>query len=536
MPVKISELPAATLPLTGAELVPLVQSGVTKQAVVSAFVRQVAGLDPTGVADSTAAIQAALTSGGAWSLGAGTFKYSSLTLPAGATLRGQGISATTLNRSTTTGTAILLGDAAQISDIQLSGASVATAGYVVSLQGNGCLLSRVQITDYYVGVRVGVLAGLQSVNAQINGCIFFDGATTLGGAGILAENFSDLGVKNLEMTGPLAGTQPSSGLRLLNGDTALVSNVNITLHGKALEINPGVGSNCYAATFVNCFFDSAGTISGGTSVSSADIHPAGNVLDTKFANCWFGLSTGAFGCFVGPSGTVDGLAFTGCEFVDNGASGLIVTGSGAKNWVVTGGFSGGNTDAGIRVTSASTNFTITGHAAGNISGRGANNYGIKIEAGASDNYCISGNNLIGNTTAGLSDLGTGTSKIVFPNLGQAIGTFTATFTGVTATVTGSVKYVTDGSRVTLDFPFLTGTSNATGRTITGVPTALQPVSTKVFPALTVDNGANSVWGVATLTGGGGTITLAPSAVNSASNWTNSGATSVSAMELTYTLA
>jgi hypothetical protein len=37
---KISELSAATLPLTGAELVPVVQGGVTYQTNASAFIRQ----------------------------------------------------------------------------------------------------------------------------------------------------------------------------------------------------------------------------------------------------------------------------------------------------------------------------------------------------------------------------------------------------------------------------------------------------------------------------------------------------------------
>ena len=109
--VKITDLPAATTPLTGAELLIAVQSGVTKQTAfsnapyvpagggavtttVQAKLRESVsvidyGADPTGVADATTAIQAALTASTYVTFGkaGNTYKISgALTVQTGSTL------------------------------------------------------------------------------------------------------------------------------------------------------------------------------------------------------------------------------------------------------------------------------------------------------------------------------------------------------------------------------------------------------------------------------------------------------------------
>lgn len=114
------------------------------------------------------------------------------------------------------------------------------------------------------------------------------------------------------------------------------------------------------------------------------------------------------------------------------------------------------------------------------------------------------------------------------------GTFTVTLTGVTTTVTGTASYIMgSGGQVNIDLPMLTGTSNSTGKTITGIPSWLQPASGKLFPAAVSDNGGSYVWGAANLSAG--TITLTPTAGNIASGWTNSGAMEVNSLSLSYTL-
>jgi len=85
--IKISQLPDATTPLTGNEVIPLDQNGITKKAP-AAFISPVVsvkayGAVGDGVTDDTAAIQAAinsLTSGGALYFPTGIYKSGALTV------------------------------------------------------------------------------------------------------------------------------------------------------------------------------------------------------------------------------------------------------------------------------------------------------------------------------------------------------------------------------------------------------------------------------------------------------------------------
>lgn len=74
--------------------------------------------------------------------------------------------------------------------------------------------------------------------------------------------------------------------------------------------------------------------------------------------------------------------------------------------------------------------------------------------------------------------------------------YTGTLTGVTTTVTGTVYYVKVGDQVTIDTPYnaMTGTSNATTKTITGMPAAIRPASTKRWFAIVQDNGGVALAG------------------------------------------
>jgi polygalacturonase len=85
--IKISQLPDATLPLGGTEVVPLDQSGITKKAAISAINPVINvktfGAKGDGVTDDTAAIQAAVdyvfsAGGGTLAFPTGTYRVTTI--------------------------------------------------------------------------------------------------------------------------------------------------------------------------------------------------------------------------------------------------------------------------------------------------------------------------------------------------------------------------------------------------------------------------------------------------------------------------
>lgn len=375
-----------------------------------------------GVADDTSAIQAALdsVSSGIVLIPAGLYNVTSLTMPNGVSLVGEGPYASVLRETNATATTISAGISNTIKDLKIISSVARTAGFYINISGNGCLIENCEFDDYYIGVSVGAIADPITVNARVFDCVFRSSNTTLGSGAIQYLHFSNAQIANCVITGTtVSSTQPTFGIRFQNGDTAFVTDCNVTVHGKALLVDPPAGLNCFALTIVSSIFDSAHQISGGIAVSNAEIGGAGNVFNTRISNSWFGLASTKNGCHLltSGSGVVDGITFTGCEFIDNGENGLLADGANIKDWFVTGGHSGGNAASGIRCAAGTNYFTITGHRAGNISGRGPNNFGISLDAAAEGNYVIADNNLVSNASGAINDGSTGFNGQIFNNLG-----------------------------------------------------------------------------------------------------------------------
>jgi hypothetical protein len=140
--IKISQLPAATLPLSGAEFAPIVQSGVTKKAAVSALATmanvKAFGAVGDGIANDTAAFNAALAASTAVYVPPGTYKITStLAVPANTSLIGAGRGTCRLVHAFN-GDMMTLGNYANLSGLWIDGQGVTYTGQgVVINNGNG---------------------------------------------------------------------------------------------------------------------------------------------------------------------------------------------------------------------------------------------------------------------------------------------------------------------------------------------------------------------------------------------------------------
>jgi hypothetical protein len=114
------------------------------------------------------------------------------------------------------------------------------------------------------------------------------------------------------------------------------------------------------------------------------------------------------------------------------------------------------------------------------------------------------------------------------------GTFTGTLTGVSGSVTVTVRYTKIGNKVQLDVPTLSGTSNATTKTLTGMSAALIPARAKNQVIGASDNGGAIVPSICTLSALG-VITFYATIATSV-NWTASGTAEIVAFQMSYTLA
>lgn len=115
-------------------------------------------------------------------------------------------------------------------------------------------------------------------------------------------------------------------------------------------------------------------------------------------------------------------------------------------------------------------------------------------------------------------------------------TFTITAGGFSGTVNGTARYEKIGNIVVLYIPGLSGTSDSTSFSLSGIPAAIRPARVQNIPVpVTRDNGTdgNLSW-VQIATDGTGSV-IRQDGAGASTPWTNSGTKALSICTLTYIL-
>ena len=241
--VKISNLPAATIPLTGAELIAVVQGGVTSKATVTNAQTTVSG-GTTGLTPATATAGAvtlagtlAVANGGTNATAtptAGTVPYGTGTAYAfsavgtvGQVLKSNGASAPTW--ATVTGTGTVTSVAATVpAFLSVTGSPITTAGTLALA---------------FSGTAIPVAnGGTNAITASIASFNNITGYTASGATGTTSTNlvFSD--------SPALTGTVAVATKVLVGGPTSSASAFGVQVFGDATTFAPSVVQRGYSNT------------------------------------------------------------------------------------------------------------------------------------------------------------------------------------------------------------------------------------------------------------------------------------------------
>jgi len=374
------------------------------------------GADATGVADSTAAIQATINSSDNIYIPKGNYSISgTLSITNGQHVHGDGAQLTIINEKNGSVNAFSLSGAiwAELSNLRINYVVTPAVG-TVAIYTSASLSHIHDIETYnsYNGIEV------TSGAAQ-----FFDSIQLANyvGAGMYIHDVNDVYVSHFIFNAGNATNGANGGIYLLNKTEAINFTDGDILNG-VYAINTQAASNSIGVRpaynrFLNVYFDS----------SAQNPANLGILVESEFIGCWFSggrTSNGYYGVILF---NTDSIGFTNCEFFNNGAGGLLI-GTGAIRTTVVGSKFESNSVTtglaaahGIFVVKNVTDFTITNCIAHNGLYSGVQGYGIFLDTGT-NNFTIANNNLSGNGTGPLLDASGNVNKTITGNIGYTLAT------------------------------------------------------------------------------------------------------------------
>lgn len=116
---------------------------------------------------------------------------------------------------------------------------------------------------------------------------------------------------------------------------------------------------------------------------------------------------------------------------------------------------------------------------------------------------------------------------------ETTGTYTGTITGCTTSPTGTVRWVKYGEAVTLFIPIITGTSNTTACTLTGMPVTIRPARNQGYQQAMLQDNSGLIRGHAQVLTSG--VIEFRDETFSSTGFVNSGTKGSDEINLTYTL-
>jgi hypothetical protein len=388
------------------------------------------GADPTGVADSSSNVQAAvnyacsLSKGAAIIIPQGSFKLSGITATCqGLFIKGAGVNATTILGSSLTGNTFTFSAPGHqgISDMTISINGAPTAGAAVAV--NGVLnytMDKVKIINPFQGINIngGVIQYYSDIEIR--------NIQPSSGVGIYISGFgNDQFLKNIVMDNT-STAQPLACIRINNTNAVWIDSVDAIHCGTGLLVDPQAATDYISWLFVS---NSAFDTSSGSGITLAPANASAVIKGVNFIGSWTSTNT-TLGVNIAGVGIVDGVRFVGHRAYNNGQSGYFISSSNAaniKNVSFNNSDASGNsqnslgTFSGFDVGADVSGFSITNSRSGQEAGfSNTQNRGILINPGAGNNYMVTGNDLRGNTV-GLYDGGTGANKIINSNLGSTVG-------------------------------------------------------------------------------------------------------------------
>ena len=361
-----------------------------------------------GVADDTAAIQAAINTGKSVYVPVGTYKVSSvLTMSAtGQRIRGEGRLSVLTTSSATAGILVVNAQFCDVDNLSFAASVTQTGGWFVDFttSANRSILRNFSMEGAIGGWRTIATATTTVRDGSILNCVAGSGIALRINGGF------DITISNVIVD---SATQIYCALYIASAGDVTVDSCNFIHGGNCLQIVPGAGQTVASFWANNTFFD--------TSSRGVLVNPSGassNVVRTIFDQCWFS-SHSIDGVLLtnGAGGNIDGIDFNGCHFFLNPGSGISISDVSCKNVRVSDSAIANN-GTGVSIAAGVSEFSIQSCRIGAAYGLSANTNGITFAAGASGNFHIANNDLRGNTIIinGVAGI-TGTTGRIEGNLG-----------------------------------------------------------------------------------------------------------------------